>query len=95
MMKLVYLSSALPDIDWVRHYYRSVFPQGRRKALGQLERVERLIQENPNIGKVFGNAREFPIPRTPFSIVYRERSGRIEVVRIWDQRRDPVDLKSF
>jgi plasmid stabilization system protein ParE len=92
-MKLVYLSSALPDIAWMRHYYRSVFPQGRRKALGQLERVERLILENPDIGKRFADAREFPIPRTPFSIIYREKSGTIEVMRIWDQRQDPVDLR--
>jgi plasmid stabilization system protein ParE len=92
MMKLVYMSTALPDIAWMRHYYRSVFPQGRREALGQLGRVERLIQENPDIGKVFGNAREFPIPRTPFSVIYRKKSETIEVVRIWDQRRDPVDL---
>lgn len=93
MKTLVYLGSALPDIVWMRHYYSVIFPQGRRRALAQIEVVEQLILANPGIGKAFGNAREFPIMRTPFSMIYRHKSGVIEIVRIWDQRRDPADLE--
>jgi hypothetical protein len=30
--------------------------------------------------------REYSIPRTPFSIVYRVIDNRVEIMRIWDQR---------
>ena len=32
--------------------------------------------------------REFPIPRTPFSFIYRVVDDRIEVLRVRDQRGD-------
>jgi plasmid stabilization system protein ParE len=92
-MKVVYLQSALPDIAWMRHYYRTVFPQGQSAALTQLASVERLIMDNPAVGKMLGEAREFPISRTPFSLIYREKSGRIEVLRIWDHRRDRAEFE--
>jgi plasmid stabilization system protein ParE len=77
----------------MRRYYSSVFPQGERKARQQLKVTERLIMENPYIGKLSDDAREFPILRTPFSIIYYIRADVIEVVRIWDQRRNRDDLE--
>lgn len=88
-MKLVYLSTAFPDIMWMRRYYRDVFPQGAKKAREQLVAVERLIMNNPDIGKPFHEGRQFPITRTPFAIIYRLRGDTIEVVRVWDSRRNP------
>ena len=92
-MKIVYLRGALSDLIWFRRYYQTVFPQGRRKALRQLEAVERLVVDNPDIGQRNGTAREFPIPKTPFSIIYNVTPNIIEVVRIWDQRRNRDDLE--
>ena len=91
-MKLVYLPTAFPDIVWMRRYYRNIFPQGAKKAREQLFATERLIMENPEIGKPFRKGREFPVLRMPFSIVYRVRGDTIEVVRVWDGRRNPEDL---
>jgi plasmid stabilization system protein ParE len=92
-MKLVYLQTAFPDVVWMRRYYRSVFPQGARKAREQLFAVERLIMENPDIGRRINGGREFPIARTPFVFIYRRNADTIEVARIWDARRDPEDLE--
>jgi len=77
----------------MRRYYSSVFPQGERRARQQLKAIELLIMENPNIGKQSGDAREFPIVRTPFSIIYRVNGDVIEIVRIWDQRRSRIGLE--
>lgn len=91
-MKLVYLPTAFPDVVWMRRYYRNIFPQGAKKAREQLYAVERLIMENPNVGRHFREGREFPIVRTPFVMVYRVRGDTIEIVRVWDARRNPEDL---
>jgi plasmid stabilization system protein ParE len=93
-MKLLYLPTAFPDIVWMRHYYRGIFPQGAKRAREQLFAVERLIMDNPEIGRRVPGGREFPILRTPFSIVYRLRGDTIEIARVWDSRRNPDD-RSF
>jgi plasmid stabilization system protein ParE len=90
-MKVVFLRSALPDLLWMRRYYSSIFPEGARRAETHLNAVKRLIAENPNAGHASpdGNALEFPVTKTPFTIVYRIASGRVEVMRVRDQRRGP------
>ena len=94
-MKVVYLTTALPDLAWFRTYYEDVFLEGERHALLQRRAVERLLRDNPFLGRVVQEdtgARAFAIARTPFSLVYRVKGDRIEVLRIWDGRRDPTDF---
>ncbi|UVC07820.1 type II toxin-antitoxin system RelE/ParE family toxin [Rhizobium sp. TH2] len=91
-MRVIYLPSALPDLVWFRAYYSDIFPEGEKHALLQRRAVERLIRENPFIGKSLdadSEARAFPILRTPFRFVYLVKEDRIEVLRVWDNRRDP------
>ncbi|PTM94306.1 type II toxin-antitoxin system RelE/ParE family toxin [Mycoplana dimorpha] len=93
-MEIVYLPSAVADLQWMRLYYSRVFPQGARRARQHLLATERLLADNPYAGEATGIAdvREFPIRRTPFSIIYRVRSRRLEILRVWDQRGDPHKL---
>jgi plasmid stabilization system protein ParE len=94
-MKVIYLRSALPDLMWFRAYYEEVFPEGERHALLQRRAVERVIRENPFVGRIVQedtDARAFPIARTPFSLFYRVKGDRIEILRIWDGRRDPANF---
>ena len=91
-MKLVYLPTAFADVVWMRRYYRNIFPQGAKKAREHLYAVERLIIENQHAGRRVREGREFPIVRTPFLMVYRVRGDTIEVVRVWDARRNHEDL---
>lgn len=92
-MKLVYLPTAFSDVVWMRRYYRDVFPQGAKKAREHLFAIERLIMENPHIGQPFRAGREIPITRTPFTMIYRVRGDTIEVVHVWDARRNPDDMQ--
>ena len=90
-MKLVFLKSSAADLTWMRRYYRNVFSASSTAAKGQYKKTTQLIRENPYIGEPsegFENTREFPILRTPFSIVYRIQKDRIEVLRIIDNRSD-------
>ncbi len=89
-MEVVYLESARDDLLWFRRYYEEVFTAGSERAKKQFVAVERLLKENPFIGKEAHrpNVREFSIPKIPFSFIYRVQSQCIEVLRVWDERRD-------
>lgn len=93
-MKIVYVRSALPDLVWFRVYYEAIFPEGERHALLQRRAEERLLRENPFAGRLAQDGmRKFPISRTPFVMVYRVMDDRIEVLRLWDGRREPATFR--
>lgn len=88
-MEAVYLATALEDMQWVRRFYAEVFPEGHGHASACLLKTEALIAENPFVDHALGDdadIREFPVARTPFSFLYRVHDGRIEVLRVFDQR---------
>ena len=92
-MSVVYLDTALDDLIWWRKYYRVVFPEGGPSAGRQFLKIVALLETRLRIGhptdepEVF----EYPIPRTPFSLIYRLRGETVEVLRVWDNRRAPRD----
>lgn len=94
-MRLVFLESALEDLEWMRYYYEKVFFQGRINAQKQFKQVQSLILDNPNIGHTTHKkgVREFSIPRTPFSYIYRIKPNQIEILRVWDERRDREEFE--
>lgn len=92
-MKIVYLPSTLDDLEWSHRYYTHVFPEGAENAVHQLETIKNLLLSNPLIGTtVEGSVKEFSIPNTPFSYIYRVRGDELQVLRVWDERRNPTDM---
>ena len=93
-MRILYLACARDDLSWLRQYYREVFPDGATRALKHLLAAEGLLRTNPLIGRRtgIGDSRELHIARTPFSLIYRVREDRIEILRVWDGRRDRASL---
>ncbi len=89
-MRIIFLQHALDDLRWFFYYYDSVFSQGKQKAQTQYYNTKLILKENPYIGKLVNkkNVREFSIPQIPFSFIYRVERDRIEILRIWDERRD-------
>ena len=90
-MRVVYSEQALQDMGWFRRYYSRVFPEGKTGARDSLLRTERLIAESPLVGHRTdpgSETREFPVLRTPFAVIYRVKSDRIEILRILDLRSD-------
>lgn len=88
-MKIRYLQSAAADIAWMRRYYRIVFPQGSNRARQNYRAASVALANNPRIGHPVAfveGAREYRIPRTPFSFIYRIDEDAIEVIRILDGR---------
>lgn len=88
-MKLVYLDSTARDLQWFRHYYRSVFAEGSPKARQHFKVAIKTLSANPYAGHqndTWRDVRELPVPRTPFVLIYRVTQDRIEVLRLWDTR---------
>lgn len=88
-MRIVFLESAARDLEWFRHYYRSVFPEGSQKARHHFKAALKTVSANPYAGRpgdTSPQVRELSIPRTPFILIYRVTPARIEVLRLWDTR---------
>lgn len=93
-MKIVFLESTVRDIQWFRYYYQSVFPEGSAKARARLRAIQVTLATNPYIGhpsETRAGLRELPIPRSPFTLIYRVTPDRIEILRLWDNRQGAGD----
>lgn len=88
MLGLVFTTTALRDLGWFTKYYEDVFPAGRRNGERQFSATISLLLENPAAGRQSDarKAREFPIGKTPFMIVYKTTKTELQVLRIWDAR---------
>ena len=76
---------------WFREYYGRVFPAGKGAARTQLRRTIAIIAEHPEIGRRpedIQGAFEYPITRTPFTVIYRVQADELQILRIYDQRSD-------
>jgi plasmid stabilization system protein ParE len=87
-MQLVYLPSCRRGLLWLRHYYERVFPEGAANAHSRILATERLLLDNPYIGRATHRpgVRRIAIARTPFLLVYRPTAERIEIMRVIDSR---------
>jgi plasmid stabilization system protein ParE len=88
-MKIIFLAGAKADLRWFKRYYMQVFPEGRVNADQQYGTFLRLLSSSPMVGeKVEGmpEVREYPIRRTPFTVLYRVKAEHIEILRVFDQR---------
>lgn len=69
--------------------------QGALKFVERIEKAQRLIAAHPDIGTPGRRAgtRELPAAHTGHTLVYRNTVSKIQIVRLWHQRRD-VDLSA-
>jgi hypothetical protein len=84
-MELVYLLSARDDLAQLRRHYRAAgVPSDGPAADIRLARQALCAAVRPRLadGPLPG-LREMPLPRTPFRMVCRVTSSRIEVLRIY------------
>jgi plasmid stabilization system protein ParE len=87
-MRLVYLASCRRGLLWWRHYYERAFPEGAANARARIIATERLLLDNPYIGRPTHRpgVRRLALPRTPFFLIYRVTPERIEIIRVIDSR---------
>jgi plasmid stabilization system protein ParE len=93
-MKVRFLPSTELGLRWYSHYYENIFPDGRKKAKARFSATLRLLESNPYIGTMVEGfeARKINISGTPFLFVYRVGKSRVQILKLWDARGDPVDM---
>lgn len=89
-MRVVFLGKTEDDLRWINNYYDHFFPEGRTRAWKRILNSIRLIQFKPAIGRPYKELpkRRHAIPNTPFVIYYQVSGDRLEILRIWDTRRN-------
>jgi plasmid stabilization system protein ParE len=93
-MRIVFLPTTADDFDWITEYFLNVFPEGGANAYRHLDRALSNLTQNPRMGKPIARTgyRKYSVRRTPFCLVYRLEGDAIEILHIWDQRSNPLDL---
>jgi plasmid stabilization system protein ParE len=93
-VRLVLLGKTEEDLNWINDYYNHFFPAGRDKAWQRIRNSIRLIQLNPAIGKPYKALpkRRHVVPQTPFVIYYQAIGEHLQILRIWDTRRNIEQL---
>jgi plasmid stabilization system protein ParE len=79
------------DLTEAFRFYRREAGDGlARRFLDEFERVIKLLEEFPGIGKSTGeDRRSFPLVGFPYSIIYRHVNAEIRVLVVRHQNRDP------
>ena len=96
-MKVRFLSSTQRDLQWMQSYYETIFTSGKKNSSKHYFQTKQLLKENPYLGRLvegLDGVRELNISRTPFAFIYRVSDETIEIIRVWDQRRDRTDLNT-
>lgn len=83
-MRVVWLSEADRDLDDQIAYIAERDPSAAIAIFDTVVSAVERLSEFPGMGRAgrLSGTREFVIPVTPFVIVYRVRSDRVEVLRV-------------
>jgi len=90
-MQLVYLPGSESDMRRLRQYYDQVFSDGLQAARQHIYATESALLANPYLGRKSSDntdVRSLHISRTPFVFVYRITQDEIQILKVWDTRRD-------
>ena len=96
MSQIELTSDALADLSWIEAYCRQHSEKAMLKAQSALDAVFDQICDNPFIGRQYENdarIRSFPLTKMPFRVFYTVYPEKIIVLRIWDVRARPSNLK--
>ena len=67
-------------------------PRGARLVMSRIDRAGRFLELNPRMGKpgAVTGTREYPVPKTRYTLIYEERASAIHILHCWHQRRQRV-----
>ncbi len=84
MAKIFWLKSALLDIEDICNFISTQNPRSTIMVLNRIEEMANLLVEFADLGRINTRhkTRELVIPNLPYIIVYRQKSGNIEILAI-------------
>ncbi len=89
-MNIIWSPEAIEDLISLRAYIAEESPAGaRRIVLRILHDVERLLPDNPHMGRPgrVPGTRELVIPQTTYIVPYRVQRGAIQILRVYHSAR--------
>lgn len=89
-MKLRWHERARAEAEAAATFYQDKQPGLAHRFLDSLEEALRRIQRHPEVYRqVEGDVRKCRVPHFPYGVIYRIRTGYIEILAIMHLRRTP------
>lgn len=88
-MKVVFLDSAVEELEWFKTYYDEVFTAGAGRGYERLKAAIELLEQNPKAGRcneALKGCRDLVMTSTPFVLVYRITETQVEILHVKDAR---------
>jgi toxin ParE1/3/4 len=89
-MNIIWSPEAIQDLISLRAYIAEESPAAaRRIVLRILHTIERLLPENPHMGRPgrVSGTRELVIPQTPYVVPYRVEREAVQILRVYHSAR--------
>lgn len=96
-VEIVWSPSALRDVEAIHQFLRPRSPRSATSAVRAVKAGVERLRDHPEIGPIaediepIGAYRHLVVP--PFRIIYRLDGAILRILRVWDSRRNPNDLR--
>ena len=92
--RIVYSENALKDrLEILDYWYKRIGTKTYSKKLDKAFReVTKLLAEHPELGRQLAGREERFFVKEAYQIFYRSDDRSIEILHLWDSRRNPEDL---
>ena len=90
-MQIIWLKTALKNLDEIAEYITLENPQAARQAVDAIETQVNLLATQPALGRpgrVLGT-RELVISNTHYLVPYRIKNNTVEILRVFHTSRKP------
>ena len=85
-----YLPEAVREIEDAFDWYLERSPRAAESFLREVDRAASLIASSPQVWPRFeAGTRRYVLPKFPYSLIFRERDDRIEIVAVAHHKRRP------
>ena len=91
-MRAVFAPRALRDLESIAEYLNKHSPSGARNVLAAIKSSTDALTFFPEIGRVIDDAehRRLPVPRYPYSVVYRISGDELLILSIRHASKRPL-----
>ena len=93
-MRVNWTRSARLDLGTIKAFYLALNPSAAKRIVADIKHSASILERFPEAGRMgeFKNCRLLPVPGRPFLLPYRIEEGEIQILAVFDGRRDrPVE----
>jgi plasmid stabilization system protein ParE len=93
-MKIIWSPRARRDLRRISAYLNRRNPKAGREIVSLVRKAADMLGEFPQAGPESRHPgiRLLQVPTTTYALPYRQRANQLEILSVFDQRRDPEDM---